>query len=378
MSAYFETGFSVRKPMWHGGGLVLDEYPEDWSDARVSAGLTWEPQERPAFILRPTSAFRSCRVCTAGNGGTHDDGCLIGDLGEDHRRVAFEDCLPLDSVATEAGVFVRLLDHKLITRSDTDAVLSVVSDDFTSIYHGADQGASMEHVLDALKSADSNLRFETAGSLKGGRHVWALVYLDEPFTIAGDSTEHLPFAALLNSHDGSGAMKLIRTMVRIVCWNTWQMASTEAAQSGMELTFRHSGDVQARIDEALATIQGLRREVDKYKALAADLTDLRVDDERVSMFLSEFIPSPRENGEVISDRVAGNVDRARKLFKSIYTDSITTEGVRGTAFGLLQTSTEYLDHARAFRSPDSYMGRSILRPEPAKAEALRIIRRVCK
>ena len=57
MPAYFDTGFSVREPMWHGEGLVLDEYPTDWNDARIKSGLTWEPALTRAFIPRPLDSF---------------------------------------------------------------------------------------------------------------------------------------------------------------------------------------------------------------------------------------------------------------------------------------------------------------------------------
>ena len=35
--------------MWHGEGLVLDDYPVDWADARAKAGLLWEPEARETF-----------------------------------------------------------------------------------------------------------------------------------------------------------------------------------------------------------------------------------------------------------------------------------------------------------------------------------------
>jgi hypothetical protein len=145
-----------------------------------------------------------------------------------------------------------------------------------------------------------------------------------------------------------------------------------------KFTFRHVGDVAGRIEEAKQTIAGLRDDTVAYVEMAEDLMQLDVSDDHLSAFLSEFLPNPAENGGHVSDRVQSNVDKARAMFKGIYLDSVTTEGVRGTAFGLLQSSTEYLDHARAYRSEDSYLGRSILRPEPYKAKALEIIRRVVK
>ena len=336
--------------MWHGQGIVLDEYPTSWKDARKKAGIEWEPEERVMYVMWT-------------------------EWGEE---------VPPGAIVTDSGLFVPVKDHKLIVRNDTEAELGVTSAGYSTIYHGekyaeeqeGDEGASMEQIIEAFRNADGSLRFETAGSSRGGKDVWALMYLDEPYKTKGDDTETLPFVAVLNPHGGNGACLVIATMVRVVCWNTFQMALAHGERTGQQFAFRHAGDVKGRIEEAKAALAGVREEADEYRELAADLMKINMDDDRVKMFVSEFLPNPRDNGEVVSDRVVSNVDKARDLFHHIYNDSITTEAVRGTAWGVLQASTEYLDYARAYRSPDTFLGRAILRPEPAKAKALEIVRRV--
>jgi hypothetical protein len=64
MPDYFDTGFTVRQPAWHGQGLVLDEHPTNWADARVSAGLTWEPEAAPSWVRKPTGDLK-CMGCAA-------------------------------------------------------------------------------------------------------------------------------------------------------------------------------------------------------------------------------------------------------------------------------------------------------------------------
>lgn len=381
MPAYFDTGFSVREPMWHGEGLVLDEYPEDWKDARAKAGLTWEPVELMPYVCWPLGSF-TCPTCFGTFGRDHLSECATG-----KGKIGAE-VLPEHAIVTDTGVMVPSPDHKAIARPDNHLVLGMRSDEFSSIYHGAedefgnivhaeDGRASMETIIEAFRDADGTLRFETAGSCREGRQVWALLYLDEPFSVPGDPSQHLSFVAILNNHGGGGCV-VTRTQVRVVCWNTFQMALAQGERTGLTFTFRHVGDVASRIAEAKEALAGLRSERAEYLELAAELTQLRVDDKRLSTFLSEFLPSPRENGEQCTDRVHENVERARGLFKSIYTDSITCDGITGNGYGLLQASTEYLDHARAFRSPDTYLGRSILRAEPVKAKALTLIREVCR
>lgn len=385
MSAYFESGFCVRQPSWHGQEVLLDEHPDNWADARQIAELTWEPVELTPYTLWDLSAF-VCHYCFGTLGKLHVETCPFAE-GRDELTIGNE-ILPEGSVVTADGVFLRDSDHKAIARPDSKLVLGVRSDEYSTIYHGAQNElgeyvsaaegrASMEEIIDAFRGADGSLKFETTGVVREGREVYALLYLDEPYEIKGDSTTHLPFLAILNRHAGGGC-RVMPTQVRVVCWNTFQAAEREGEQSGRMFTFRHVGDVAGRIAEARETIAGLRSETAEYVEMANELTQLNVTDEHLQQFLSEFLPNPAEQGAHVTERVQANVDAARAMFKSIYLDSVTTEGVRGTAFGLLQTSTEYLDHARAYRNRDSYLGRSILRPEPLKTRALEIVRRVVK
>ncbi len=319
MTAYFESGFSVRVPMWHGLGTVLDDYPTDWTDARKKAGLEWEPRLVLPYQQR----------------------------GED---------------------FVPVTTHRLVERDDNHEVLGIVSDQYSLISH-----KQMGEIVEAILGADINVRFETAGSIKNGAAVWCLVYLDEPFTVGRDDSQSLPFLALLNAHDGTGACKVIYTRVRIVCWNTYQAADAEATRSGAAYTFRHTGDVASRIEEAKNAIAGLRAGVTEWGEEAAELVSLNIDDPRVEWFLSEFIPMPA--ADVVSDRVRANIEKARGLFRNFYFDSITCDAHRGTALGLVDAATEYLDHARSFRNSDSRIGRSLLRAEPLKIKAVGLARR---
>lgn len=319
MPAYFDCGFSVREPSWHGLEAVLDDYPEDWDDARRAAGLMWEPKPDPVYVKR-------------------------GDE------------------------YVLVEGHKAIVRDDTGDVLAVPTDSYSVISH-----ADMGTILDAVLEADTNVKFETAGSVREGRQVWALVRLDEPYTVPGDSSPTYPFLAFLNAHDGSASCSLTRTSIRVVCWNTWSAADAQGARSGNRIVFRHTGNVAERIQEAKEGLAALRTAHKEALELFTALAQTPVSDDQVKSFTQLFLPSPRDHGEFCTDRVQDNVDRARGTFARLYESSMTMEGITGNAYGLLMASTEYLDHVRGYRNPDSYVGRTLLKPEALKTRALGLI-----
>lgn len=63
-------------------------------------------------------------------------------------------------------------------------------------------------------------------------------------------------------------------------------------------------------------------------------------------------------------------------FRALYEGSPTMDGarVRGTAYGLVQAAGEYLDHLRPYRTPDTYLARTMLRPESIKGGVVKLVR----
>lgn len=351
---YFDCGFSVRTPSWHGKETLLDEYPTDWAAARVLAGLEWEPVAVPAFGVRHLTMAEIMAVAP-------DSKHLIAgiDYGADPEPEATYPIV----VAEES--FQR------IVRDDNGATLAMPTDAYSLITH-----ADMGQIIDAVMGADANLKFETAGSVRDGRQVWALIRLDEPFTVPGDTTPSYPYLVLLNAHDGSASCSVGYTTVRVVCWNTWSAADYEGARSGARHVFRHTGDIQARIAEAKGTLANLRTSNQENAELFADLAKEQINPAQVLAFTERFLPSPRDKGELCTDRVHQNVTEARQLFTRTYETSPTTDDIRGSAYGLFMTATEYLDHLRRFNNRESYLGRTVLSPQRVKGAALDLVREV--
>ena len=111
MPANVESMFSVREKPWHREGVILQDYPGDWDQARTLAGLDWDPVTAGVYSITSTSAD-----------GTP---CLEPVPG-----------------------------WKSISRSDTGAVLSINRDSYTVIDHAALLlgGAAQRHLQAAITS----------------------------------------------------------------------------------------------------------------------------------------------------------------------------------------------------------------------------------
>lgn len=333
MAHMFDTGFTVRQPAWHGLGNVLAEAPSTILEARVAAGLTWEPRKVPAFQQHKELT------------GMDDDGNLV-----------FE------------TTYIEVPGAALIERDDSDIVIGHgVSMDFEPI-----SNQTMFELVEAL--VQSGGVFDTAGSVRGGAVTWALARLDEPFTLPGDDTQCYPFVSVINHHDGSGSLRAQRGSVRIVCQNTIDASMLQSNRSKLCYSFRHTANVMERIDEAREAIAGARTDARHWQALANELLGLNVTTQSYNAFISEFIPEPPAN--VISERVRDNIVAARAKFAECY-QSVTNTAHHGTGLGLVNTAVEYLDHLRAYRNADTYLNRTLLRPEPLKARAVALVKELC-
>jgi phage/plasmid-like protein (TIGR03299 family) len=314
--------FSVRKVPWHQEGVLLQDYPGSWDQARRLAGLDWDPVTAEVYSITSVSA----------------DGAP---------------CLePIEG-------------WKSIARSDTGAVLSLNRDSYTVIDHG-EMGEIVEAVL-----AQPNVRWETAGVLDGGRSVWCLALLDEPIVLPGDASPTLPYLAITNRHDGTAACALRATAVRIVCANTFRAAELEGDRTGTTFSFVHKTNWRDRITQAREAVTGARAEMARYTELARELLAIPVSPVQRELFITQFIPKPPDG--LITDRVARNVDEARTALRLIF-GTPTTLPVAHTAYGLVQAAGEYLDHVRTARSWETRLNRTLIRPEPLKHRALQLTR----
>ena len=205
--------------------------------------------------------------------------------------------------------------------------------------------------LEAEARGDSPLRIETAGSLRGGEKVWLLVRLEEGIKIKNDVRgETIPFFALQNGHTRSGgAFKGQAVFTRIVCANTVRAADLEAQKRGTEFSFRHTGKIGDRIEEAKQALIFWKQGVAEYQEMMEHLYSIKVDDLTKEDFIAMFVPEP-VTGSLISDRVKNNIANARQQMRDIINGS-TSEGFL-SAGTLLGAGVEWSQHYKRTRGAD--------------------------
>lgn len=361
MPAFVDSHFTVRQPAWHDltGEYDHDDNPSSLDELLEWSGTNWEPVRSPVFA---TTESRHC---------DSKDGCeqLAVSLveGKYHACGRHTVAAQKKNLKVEPLPLRQLPGYQTVQRSDTGDIINVANSSY-EVFGNREAAELVEMLLDSTVT-EGGVKFETGGSLKGGSLVWYLARLDSPIEVEGDSSPIYPYISVLNAHDGTAALRLLSHSIRIVCWNTW----TAAEREGRTFSFRHTSTIRDRIEDARAALLQTQDEAEQWAQYASEHLMHPISDKEMEEFLELYVPMPPQGA--ISDRVEANVLNTRGAIKKFY-HSPSTASVAGTVYGALQATTEYLDHGRSYRTPDTYLSRTMLKPEPAKAKALTLLKEV--
>ena len=210
----------------------------------------------------------------------------------------------------------------------------------------------------------SELAFETAGSLHGGKRVFVTCRLasSDHVEVGGDQVDL--YVSFFNRHDGAGAVQLLTTPIRTVCRNTWDMAVGSAVNS---FSIRHVGSPSTRIAEA-RTALGLSIDYTKqFKRFGDRLAKQKVAERKVLQIASGLWP---DNG---SERQIRNAQARREAVLRLFTDSATIGNAPGTKWCAANALLEQLEWGSGARSPEGRFLRHISDQGGLKARALELV-----
>lgn len=257
----------------------------------------------------------------------------------------------VDVGGVEMPVLTDAKEHHVLYRSDTGGVLSVVSPK----YQPVQPRQIIEFYRDLTEKYGYQL--ETAGSLKGGRKIWALANTKNVTQLRGGD-EVRGYLLLATSFDGSMSTQARFTSIRVVCNNTL----TCAAESGRaDVIVPHSTAFDA--DKVKLDLK-VGDAWEAFSAQAAQMSKRIVNrDESVNFFLdvyygldtSEKIKEFRkdEDNDKRVEKFAARLQHA--LFNS---PGAHMESARGMLWGLVNAVTFDVDHTLPSRNQENRLNKA--------------------
>ena len=248
---------------------------------------------------------------------------------------------PLTAADPEGRQSCHVPEHMATVRTDTGGVLGVVGRG----YHVFQNRESFDF-MDAIVG-DKLAMYETAGSLKGGRRVWMLARIPREYR-AGAADVVWPYVLLVNSHDGSTALRMIPTTVRVVCQNTLNLAlRRSSATEG--ITLRHRPKLEERVKEARTKLGVVAARFDAFDEELHAMIATTMSPAKVEAYFTALLPPPgNDRQKVARDKVLNT------FLENFENRSNTLRGVRGTPWAAYNAVSEWADHQRTFRGRDDH------------------------
>lgn len=285
MSALVESMFYVREVPWHQLGTKVEEAPSSEEAIRL-AGLNWEVQQQPIYLADGTEIKGNYANVRS------SDGKALGIVGDRYKIVQ----------NTDAFAF-------------TDALLG------------------------------EGVKYETAGSLKDGKVIWLLARMPESIEILGDKVD--PYMVFTNTHDGSGAVRVCMTPVRVVCNNTLNAAMRGARRVW---SARHTGSVTNKLDDARETLQFASQYLEATKQTFEDLYKVKLNEFSLYKTINDIIPITED----MTDRQKVNQKAIRDDILLRYNEAPDLKVLDQTGARLVQAVADTTSHMEPFRQTANF------------------------
>jgi len=288
MVAAVETMAYVGEVPWHGLGEEVDA-DTSLDEFRVKAGLDWTVSMRP--VQYSTDGMHSAPTLT-------------------------------------------FKDKFVLARDTDDKPYAVVS----GRYKPVQPKQIFEFFRDLLDTY--GMRMHTAGSLMDGARIWALAETGDSAFIKG--VDKVDSYLLLNtSYDLTLSTLAQFTSVRVVCNNTLQQALKD---SNGRVTIPHMSNFDP---ESIKDNLGVGRE--QWNAFTAALNvmaKIKVDSEKAYDVVNKALKVPED-----PETHALNRFHAATIYDLFVTERFKGADIAGqTAWGLLNATTEYVDHYKRARN----------------------------
>ncbi|WP_109292294.1 DUF932 domain-containing protein [Acinetobacter baumannii] len=255
-------------------------------------------------------------------------------------------------------------EQRVLYRSDTHAPLSVVSQRF--------QEVQPKEILEFYRdlTEQSGFELETAGVLKGGRKFWALARTGQSAALKGKDVSN-GYILLATACDGTLATTAQFTSIRVVCNNTLAIALKGQNSNAGVVKVPHSTKFDAEKikqqlgisvrawDEHMYEMKQLsQRKVTQSEAAAYfdavfnnTAMSIAEQDDNIIQFYRDVATQAQANSKEKPEPNAKSMSKAMEMFNG-QGRGASLSSAKDTAYGLLCSITEFVDHERRAMSTD--------------------------
>ncbi len=296
-----QTAFaSLREPAWHGLGTVFSEEVTTAEMLKLAHLDNWNVRLEDVTIPEGFASDKSFSFVTRTNPFNPEQNDVLGVVGERYVPLQNEDLFDFGDLMLDGGG-----------------------------------------------------RWETAGSIKGGRQVFGSLALERETILDpnGVSDKVNTYLLINTSHDGSVAIQASITPVRVVCANTLNLAlSSLKGNKGVKQSFkiRHTQTASGKVAQAREALGLANVYMDKFDELAKKMIETEITKAKFDEIVALAYPAPEKDAKGSFKKYNDKMDLIQSIYVGEYNNTIS-----GTAWGAFNALTERLDWYRSGRGGDN-------------------------
>jgi phage/plasmid-like protein (TIGR03299 family) len=290
-----QTAFaSLREPAWHGLGTVFDKEVTTKEMLDLAHLSNWNVRLEDVAIPEGFASDRSFSFVTRTNPFNAEQNDVLGVVGERYVPLQNEDLFDFGDLMLDGGG-----------------------------------------------------RWETAGSIKGGRQVFGSLALERETVLDpnGVSDKVNTYLLINTSHDGSVAIQASITPVRVVCANTLNLALGGGVGRNRKVKqsfkIRHTQTAEGKVVAAREALGLANQYMDEFDKMAQAMIQQEITNDKFQDILRLAYPMPEKDAKGALSKWQTKLE----LIEDIYTGEFNSM-IAGTAWGAFNAMTERLDWYR--------------------------------
>jgi phage/plasmid-like protein (TIGR03299 family) len=291
-----QTAFaSLREPAWHGLGTVFTEEVSTAEMLKLAHLDNWNVRLEDVAIPEGFASDRSFSFVTRTNPFNSEQNDVLGVVGERYVPLQNEDLFDFGDLMLDGGG-----------------------------------------------------RWETAGSIKGGRQVFGSLALERETVLDpnGVSDKVNTYLLINTSHDGSVAIQASITPVRVVCANTLNLALKGKAKQSFKI--RHTSTASGKVAQAREALGLANLYMNEFDKMAQEMISKEINKAKFDEIVALAYPAPEKDAKGSFKKYNDKIDLIQSIYVGEYNNTIA-----GTAWGAFNALTERLDWYRSGRGGDN-------------------------
>lgn len=213
-----------------------------------------------------------------------------------------------------------------------------------------------------------DVKWCSAGYLGYGQKIFVTAKVNTPISVNGkDIIEQ--YLLFTNSHDGSSAVQIMLTPIRLWCLN---MLNSARKNADSYISFRHNQGVNNKLYTVPEILGFTKQKIEAEKLIYEVMFNTSVNDETIRKYICDVFLSPKEN-EIVNEFNLHKplLNRDNSAFEQVgiskqklniltdvleYTsDGIGQKQVEGTAWGMYNGITGYFSNVKEYKNEEKQL-----------------------